>query len=332
MIKGWAFVLGVAGILAPAPAWADRDTARYTSITVFGDSLVDAGNLYIADGGTRPEPEKGYFEHRFSNGYDYPDLLSLQLFGVPTTPSLAGGSNYAFGGARVVDTGDGLPDLQAQLGMFEASGPGIDPNGLYIFNFGGNDVFAARGEFGANAIGTYTDTSTYLQAAADQYVAGVQDLINLGARNILMTDFPLFGEPLTVEANGYLATALANLTIPSDTSFFFYSLSDFNRRALLEPASLGLPQLQVATNCVDDGAQASGCAGYFSFDGVHATAVVQAAGAKELDSLFGLTAAQAVPEPVTWAMMCIGFGAIGATMRYRGRAMRVGYDFAGPQI
>jgi hypothetical protein len=332
MVKRWAFLIGILGTVASTPAWADRDTAQYTSITVFGDSLVDAGNLYIADGGTRPDPALGYFEHRFTNGYDYPDLLSLSLFGVPTTPSLAGGSNYAFGGARVVDTGDGLPDLQAQLGMFQASGTSIDANGLYIFNFGGNDVFAARGEFGPDAIGTYTDTSSYLQAAADQYVAGVQALIDLGARNILMTDFPLFGEPLTAEANGYLATALAGLTMPSDTSFFFYSLSDFNRRALLEPASLGLPPLQANTNCVDDGAQSTGCAGYFSFDGVHATAAVQAAGAQELDELFGLTAAQAVPEPVTWAMMCIGFGAIGATMRYRRGTTKVRFGFASARV
>ncbi len=328
MVKRWAFLVGILGTVAAGPAWADRDTAQYTSITVFGDSLVDAGNLYIANGGTRPSAADGYFEHRFTNGYDYPDLLSLQLFGVPTTPSLAGGSNYAFGGARVVDTGDGLPDIQAQLGLFQASGTGIDPNGLYIFNFGGNDVFAARGEFGPDAIGSYTDTSSYLQAAAEQYVAGVQELINLGARNILMTDFPLAGEPLTAEANGYLSTALASLTLQSDTSFFFYSLSDFNQRALLNPASLGLPPLQNNTNCVDDHAQASGCAGYFSFDGVHATAAVHAAGERELDSLFGLTAVQAVPEPVTWAMMVVGFGAIGATMRYRRRTTKVRFGFA----
>lgn len=320
MTKRWGLVLGLFGMLAAAPAFADRDTTYYTSLTVFGDSLVDAGNLYIADGGTRPDPALGYFDHRFTNGYDYPDLLSLDLFGVPTTPSLAGGSNYAFGGARVIDTGDGIPDLAAQLAMFQASGTGIDPNGLYMVNMGGNDVFAARGEFGPDALGTYTDVDTYLQAAADQYVADVQALIDMGAKNVLMTDFPLFGEPLTDVANGYLATALQSLVVPDGTTFMFYSLSSFNERALLDPSSLGLPQLTIANDCVDAGAQSTNCAGYFSFDGVHATAQVQAAGYNELNQLFGLNAAQA-PEPATWGLMVLGFGGIGFAMRRRRAAV-----------
>ncbi|MBO9500033.1 MAG: hypothetical protein J7483_11320, partial [Novosphingobium sp.] len=222
--------------MASGPAWADRNTAQYSSITVFGDSLVDAGNLYIANGGTRPDPALGYVQHRFTNGLDYPDLLSLDLFGVPTSPSLLGGTNFAFGGARIVDTGDAIPDLRAQIDSFQLSGRGVDPNGLYIVNLGGNDVFGAEGVFGpVGAIGTYPDTSAYLRAAADQYAAGVQRLNDLGVRNILMTDFPLAGDPLTIEANAYLDAALATLTLDADTSFFFYSLSDFNRRVLTDP-------------------------------------------------------------------------------------------------
>lgn len=320
MTKRWAFALGILGAVASGPAWADRDTERYSSITVFGDSLVDAGNLYIANGGTRPDPALGYVQHRFTNGFDYPDLLSLDLFGVPTSPSLLGGNNFAFGGARIVDTGDAIPDLRAQIDNFQLSGRGIDPNGLYIVNLGGNDVFGAEGVFGpVGAIGTYPDTSTYLQAAADQYTAGVQRLNDLGVRNILLTDFPLAGDPLTIEANAYLDAALAALTLDADTSLFFYSLSDFNRRVLTDPASFGLPPLRTDTSCVMAGAQATGCIGIFSFDGVHPTAAVQAAGYREMDRLFGLTAAQPVPEPASWATMILGLGGIGMAMRYRCR-------------
>lgn len=321
MIKHGVFALGTMGVLAATPAWADRHTAHYTSITVFGDSLVDAGNLYIADGGTRPNPALGYFQHRFTNGYDYPDLLSLSLFGTPTKPSLLGGNNFAFGGARIIDTGDPIPDLQAQIGTFRLSGRGIDPNGLYILNLGGNDVFGAEGVFGAgNTIGSYPDVSSYLKAAAQQYVGGVQELNDLGVRNILMTDFPLASDPLTTEANGYLHTALADLHLSAGTSFFFYSLSTFNRQALTDPASLGLPPERADINCVAAGAQATGCAGIFSFDGVHPTAAIQAAGFRDMDRRFGLTAAQPVPEPASWTMMIAGFGAIGAAMRHRRRS------------
>lgn len=323
MKKRWVFALGVLSALGAAPALADRNTAHYTSITVFGDSLVDAGNLYIANGGTRPDPTLGYFQHRFTNGYDYPDLLSIDLFGVPTTPSLLGGGNFAFGGARIVDTGDSIPDLQAQLAAFQHSGRGIDPNGLYILNLGGNDVFGAEGVFGpGNTIGSYPDISSYLKAAAEQYVAGVQALNDLGARNILMTDFPLAGDPLTIEANGYLNAALASLSLNTDTDLFFYSLSDFNRRVLNDPASFGLPPLRADTTCIAANAQATGCTGIFSFDGVHPTAAVQAAGYHEMDRLFGLTAALPAPEPASWTMMIAGFGAIGAAMRRRRRSAK----------
>lgn len=327
MNKRWALALGILGTLASGPAWADRDTAHYTSITVFGDSLVDAGNLYLSNGGTRPDPTLGYFQNRFTNGYDYPDLLSLDLFGAPTTPSLLSGNNFAFGGARIVDTGDAIPDLEAQLSAFQSSGRGIDPNGLYILNLGGNDVFGAEGVFGPDgAIGAYPDISSYLRAAAEQYVAGVQMLNDLGVRNILMTDFPLAGDPLTVEANGYLNADLASLALDSDTSFFFFSLSDFNRRVLTDPAAFGLPPLRTDISCIAAGAQATDCAGFFSFDGIHPTAAIQAAGYREMDQRFGLTAAQPVPEPGSWIMMIGGFGAIGGAMRFRRRAMKIAYS------
>jgi outer membrane lipase/esterase len=319
MSNRWAFACAILS-LAASPALADRSTAQYTSITVFGDSLVDAGNLYASNGGTRPDPALGYFEHRFTNGYDYPDLLSIKLFGVPTTPSLLGGTNYAFGGARVVNTGDLIPDLAAQIGAFEGTGPGVDPNGLYIFNAGGNDVFGAKGVFGpVGAIGSYPDVSSYLKAAAEQYVGGVQRLADLGARNILLTDFPLAGDPYTIQANAYLKDALAGLKLSAGTDFFVYSLSAFNVRALTNPASLGLPPLRGDTNCVAEGAQATGCAGIFSFDGVHPTAAVQAAGFRDMDQRFGLSSVMAVPEPASWAMFIVGFGLVGGAIRNRRR-------------
>jgi phospholipase/lecithinase/hemolysin len=327
VIKRWVLGFGALALGAATPASAVRDTAYYSSLTVFGDSLVDAGNLYLSNGGTRPDPTLGYYQNRFTNGYDYTDLLSLDLFGTPTKPSLQGGNNYAYGGGRIVDTGDVIPDLTKQLDTFAASGSVIDPNGLYVMNFGANDVFGAKGVFGpVGAIGNYPDVSSYLKAAAEQYAAGIQRLNDMGVRNILMTDFPLFGDPYTTEANSYLAAALAGLSLDSDTTFMFYSLSDFNRRVLTNPASFGLPQMNTSVSCIQANAQATNCEGYFSFDGIHPVAAVQAAGYADINRLFGLNVAQAVPEPMTWVMMVTGFGAIGATMRYRRRRTTIAYS------
>lgn len=59
MAKSWMFALAILGIAAASPARADRQTERYTSVTVFGDSLVDAGNYYIATEGAMPDPALG---------------------------------------------------------------------------------------------------------------------------------------------------------------------------------------------------------------------------------------------------------------------------------
>lgn len=57
-------------------------------------------------------------------------------------------------------------------------------------------------------------------------------------------------------------------------------------------------------------------------NGAATTGTLSTAGAI---SLFGGTLAAAVPEPATWAMMLLGFGMIGASMRYRRRSSTVVY-------
>ena len=88
----------------PPPATA----GPYTKLYVLGDSLSDQGNLYIAtsDLGPKQSPPRPavpdparYFHGRFSDGEVYPGYLA-QMLGVSIGPSLLGGTNFAFGGAR----------------------------------------------------------------------------------------------------------------------------------------------------------------------------------------------------------------------------------------
>ncbi len=328
-LKHTGILVALAATIATAsPAAAERTTARYTSMTVFGDSLVDAGNIAAATGGAIPDPALGYFQGRFTNGYDYTDLLNIALFGSPTTASLLGGTNFAFGGARASTT-SGVPDLNEQLGLFDAylaGGNSIDTNGLYVLNFGGNDVFNAPADSAA--------ASAFLRDAAMNYALGVQTLNNLGVRNILITGFPVASDPFldrSLEAEGYLSTSLANLSLAGDTTLYRFSYLDFFGRLQSDPASLGLPPLDVGTTCIAAGAQASGCAGIFSFDGTHPTAAVQSALFRDIDRQFMLTAA--VPEPATWAMMIVGFGLVGFALRRRQRmTVRVSFAPAPPGL
>jgi outer membrane lipase/esterase len=305
-----AFLVGLTATLAFTPAAAQQASPHYSSLTVFGDSLVDAGNIAKATGNTTPNPAQGYFQGRFTNGYDYTDLLSFSLFGQYTVASANGGTNFAYGGARASTT-SGVPDLVEQLGIYNgylASGHSVDAGGLYIFNFGGNDVF--------NAPANDAAASTFLQSAANTYAQGVQALNNLGVRNILITGLPVANDPYlsrSIEAEGYLTTSLANLLLAADTTLYRFSYLDFFARVQSDPGSLGLPPLDTSTNCIAAGAQASGCAGIFSFDGTHPTAAVQTALFNDLNRQFALTSA--VPEPATWGMMLVGLGAAGIGLR-----------------
>ncbi|MEO0441013.1 MAG: SGNH/GDSL hydrolase family protein [Pseudomonadota bacterium] len=308
-------------ILATAlPAQAERDTQQFTSLTIFGDSLVDAGNIFTLTGGAVPDASLGYFNGRFTNGFDYTDLLSIELFGTETVASLQGGTNFAFGGARASNT-SGIPDLEEQLafynGYLAAPGNEVDANGLYILNFGGNDIF--------NAPADPLAADIFIRQAAQDYAAGVQSLNDIGARNVLLTGFPVVGGGLGVLAETYLTQELAALTLDSDTSFFRYSYLDFFGRLGSDPGSFGLPPLDLGQTCLEAGpaAVANGCEGIFSFDGVHPTAAVHEALFADINSQFQLTAA--IPEPGTWAMMIFGFFMTGSAIRRRQR-IRISYS------
>ncbi len=318
-----ARVLGaIAGglVLATAmPAQAERDTERFTSLTVFGDSLVDAGNIFTATGGAIPSAANGYFNGRFTNGYDYTDLLSIELFGAPTVASLQGGTNFAFGAARASNTNPQVPDFGEQLGLYAgylAAGNEVDRNGLYILNFGGNDLF--------NAPDDPADADIFIRQAAQDYAAGVQALNDIGVRNVLLTGFPVAG-PLGFSAEGYLTQELAALSLTADTTFLRYSYFDFFDRVLTDPGALGLPTQRLDITCQAAGpaAIANGCDGIFSFDGIHFSAPIHEALARDIDSQFNVLGS--VPEPTTWAMMILGFFMTGTAIRRR-QKIRVSYS------
>ncbi|WP_258046299.1 SGNH/GDSL hydrolase family protein [Sphingomonas folli] len=307
-------------LMAASPATAQ--TAPYSSLTVFGDSLVDAGNIRAL--GLGADPALGYANGRFTNGYDYTDLLSIAMYGTPTRASLLGGSNYAFGGARASDT-SGVPDARAQVAAYGAalaSGKTVDPTGLYVLNFGGNDVFAA---VAPGAPAGYTSDTAFLLDAASQYAAAVQDLADLGARNILVTGFPVAtaGLPLdlSIEAEKYLTTDLAGLSVADGVRVTQFSYLGFFGRVQADPSAFGLPPLilpdpsDAATTCQGAGALPD-CTGYFSLDGIHPTAAIHRALYDDLNRQLGL-GLPAVPEPATWAMMILGFALVGTSLRRR---------------
>lgn len=304
-----AALISTAAISATAPG-------QYSSLYVFGDSLVDAGNIAVLTGGATPNRSLGYFENRFTNGYDYVDYINYQLFGSATAPSLKGGNNFAFGGARVVsDTTDAIPDINPQVALYAARAGGVaDPDALYILNAGGNDLFAI-GRFAggnANALKPFNNINDYINAVVTQYAGAVQTLNNMGARNILITGIPNADVPLAIQIEALLNARLDTLALDPDTSLMRFSYIDFFTRVQNDPASLGLPPLRTDLSCIQLQAQATGCVGIFSFDGTHPTAAVQQALFRDIVRQFGVSA---VPEPASWALMIAGFALAGGAVR-----------------
>lgn len=307
-----AFVAAVLAIplMVAAPAAA-------LNIYVFGDSLVDAGNVFVATGGAQPSAAQGYVQGRFTNGFNYVDYLSRRLGSGNTAPSLLGGNNYAWGGARAIGPAFGgfaVPGLPQQLGSYFASSGGVaDSNGLYIINFGGNDLFG----IGSGDIGGLTPTDA-VNLLIGNTVSAVQSLSAAGAGKILVTGIPVGGAQ-GVAIEGLLQASLDGIEPGLDAKLYRFSYLDFYTRFQNDPTDYGFPPaVNYGSNCRADQPAVNGqidCTGYFSFDGTHFTAQVQRGIAWDVGDILG------VPEPASWMMLIAGFGLVGAAMRRRAAAM-----------
>ena len=196
----------------------------YSGAYVFGDSLVDAGNalklakfygtLTFSDlpEGT-PSAELGYFQGRFSDGYTFADLISNKTIGVVTQPVFPFGYNdpwigvpidpfagdpsgnnlnFAYGGSQIRQGDEAVPDLDGQTDAFKDAVDGhADPNALYMVTMGGNDVrsLAPAGSDPASV----ADAHAALDAAADKLLHELQQLIDIGVHNLLITGVPDVG-------------------------------------------------------------------------------------------------------------------------------------------
>ena len=109
-------------------------TSPYNSLVVFGDSLSDSGNAAAAGfidatqviTGNTYVSNKAYAPMTFSNGPVWASDVASQL-GVPLTPSLLGGTNFALG---AID--DEIVAVEQQSNEREAHHP---DDGSHLFRF-----------------------------------------------------------------------------------------------------------------------------------------------------------------------------------------------------
>jgi len=309
-------------VAASLAACSHAASAGFAGLYVFGDSLSDSGNIALAIGadpaqvitGNTYIPSQPYASGQFTNGNvwvrDLATLMGLTPFGAP---SLAGGGDFAFGGARVATDAAGLPpSVSAQVGQFLAHTGGVAPsNALYVIDGGGND---ARDVLDAIAGGA--DPATAIPAAAAVYAIATGSLIDelqaAGAHRIVVWDVPDIGKVPSVTALGsgasFLGTALASamnsalvarlaIETPGVSLFDMFGLQD---AVISNPGAFGL--VNVTDAC---GAPSNHCdaATALYWDGLHPTATVHGIIATDI-------AAQ-VPEPSEVALLVCGFALLG---------------------
>jgi phospholipase/lecithinase/hemolysin len=228
-----AAVLAILSLGFHAKTWAGVDA--FERIFFFGDSLSDAGNIFTLTGETaqppydiipsRPYDFDGY---QFSNGKTWTQWfarhLELKRSGQAALFAQGTNGNYAFGGARARHTGDASPSSQAQLGIFlQDYHDTIDPDALYVIQFGGNDIRDAIEKF-FQVIGSNPNDPNIFNEASQQAGLIIQDAVTAniemivklytngnGARHFLVVNAPNLALTPAIQGLGSEPAIIANI-------------------------------------------------------------------------------------------------------------------------
>jgi phospholipase/lecithinase/hemolysin len=221
MVQGPIRSALVALLVAVAPLGAqlaanDTSPPPIERLVIFGDSLSDPGNAYIATGGQfevrpfDPIPDAPYLIGRlhFSNGPTWVEQLAsdLDLRRSARPALLLPGvfTNYAVGGARARAVGP--LSLGAQVELFLDHFDGVAaPEALYVLWIGATDL---RDAAEISAVDPIAGLGIIAQATEATEVA-IRDLYDAGARSFLVLNLPNIGDTPAVRVLGPAAQAAA---------------------------------------------------------------------------------------------------------------------------
>ena len=220
----WVIVIAL-GLITGAGGRARGD--QITGIVSFGDSLSDVGNDFIASGGTQPSPAADYSNGRFTNGGNWLDYLAHDL-GVVACCRLAGGSDYAFGGASTGSgtttyvPGQAVPNVDTQIAVYLSTHTPTSGE-LFTIWAGANNLL----------IGNQTNPLVPAQDIANE----ITTLAAAGAKQFLVPDLPLLGQ--IPAASGF--TAAQQQALNAWSIGFNQGLSIRGEHAFGQPGSADSP-------------------------------------------------------------------------------------------
>lgn len=187
------FGLLAGSLLFSNVAFAETITpTQVDGVYVFGDSLVDVGNIYQTTNQELPLSPP-YYQGRFSNGPLWIEDLLANL-AISLSPSTLGGTDFAVGGAKTGQLG-----VLFQIRKFLTSAPTVTPNTLYFVTAGGNDFL--------------NNSSLNPNIPVDNLVMAVSSLYAYGARNVVVTNLPDLGKIPDVNTDPQESAALSAVTI-----------------------------------------------------------------------------------------------------------------------
>ncbi len=337
--------------------------AGYSNLFLFGDSLSDTGNNALvfdvvgASQGYPPgtlrtpmvTPDNSFIptypysaSNVYSNGPVWASTFAASL-GLSANPSLTGGTNYAYGGARVGPLGEPNPfvdfpnnfppSLTTQVATFLGQHSNQAPSSaLYVVAGGGNDsrdLIAVAGAILAGG-GTIDDALPGILAGAQTYAHRVDLMVNSlegsGAKDIVVWNTPNAGLAPAILAqhigglgtlvsdlmNQALASALADNIADATDDVRIFDLFGISTDISKNPAAYGLTNVKDACSAA---ANAVACEqdsySYFFWDGIHPTAAVH--------RLLAGAMVAVVPEPGSVALLALGLFGIAAARKRQSR-------------
>ena len=310
-------------VIAIASAAPAAMAISFTDVVSFGDSLSDTGNISFVTGFPQPPYTPGRFTSDFADGTAgqvWVEYVSAH-FGGNSVHSLAGGTNYSWGGARTGPFNAGLPPslLDQHATYLNDVGGMADPNALYTVFGGGNDVRDA-------------DTAN----SVDNVRAIIENLADAGAQYFFVPNLPDIGltpesqagmapggtaEEISAVASAFnsdLGSMLDELEATRDITIIRLDLFQIFGDVIADPSSFGLTN--ASDSCFTGGLDGTGgtlCAdldSFLFFDGIHPTAAGHAlVGQAAIDAI----EAALVPIPAALPMMLAALGTLGVVRRRR---------------
>jgi phospholipase/lecithinase/hemolysin len=298
----------------------------FSGVYVFGDSLVDPGNdlraaqvlaafPFVNVPSGAPTADKGYFEGRFTDGFNFADLISNKFLSAPTKPTFPFGFSdpvlgltvpfenqpsginlsFAYGGATAIRGDNPAPGLDDQTNIY-GDNYTADPNALYIVSIGANDVRNLVPHSGTPVTGAAADTA--LSNIAFEIAKETEQLFARGVRHVVVADMPDLGvtpdyagapdeamrrsllTQYAQEVNTLLKAHFAAFALPPGGSLELYDFFGYTDAAIADPAGHDFTNVTQARQDVAPGAGPG--SGFLFFDRIHPSAQAHAQIAAEI--------------------------------------------------